>query len=997
VGRDELVSRLWPQSSLDDGRHCLRQGLYRLRHMGFPVRVEDGWIVLAAPRDGLDLHILLHDSLARPQLVQLGLSSFLPSYVPALGEPYGHWVDWLRAQVATRLRRALCEELTEARRCGRFHEMGQLSRAVLALDPLNELATSGLAESIALEGSKVEAVRLLDEYEEEVGSISPELRLPVRVLRRRVSEHLDDSLLLRRFEVPFVGREREFEELRSVLRSVRGGAAGGVILSGEAGVGKSRLANEVLRLAALDGATHTRYTTSAGDTFTPISTLVTLGQLLLRLPGALGCAQEHLTYVRRLGTPDTVFTWSMAGLAADILYAQLVQSFAELISAIADEAPLILFLDDAERLHPTTWRVLVDVWDRVSSRRVLFLLAARHLPEWFGSLGARSCERQTRHVRLFPFGRDESQLFLRHWSAKNQVPIDGACAEQVVATARGNAFYLTELAAHLGRGGDPTTTPASIRELIAAQQEALSRGAQRLLLVIALLEARATTSRVSRVLEVPAAEVMAGLEELEVSGLVVSLGPAVSCRHRLVGEVASQLTRPGLLAFTHVRVAALLEEEADATDSVELLGDCVTHWERGGETKRAYEAAMKLGHRLVGMGMGEEAEKAFVRAEGIAESRQDKVHAVEGRMIACQLAARWIDILTLAEKRSEIGRLGRPRRRRFNDFEILVAEASLFASAMSPDTDRLFRIADQQRVSEGTRIRALVLASIVADNCFDGELLSRAYETGERIGANSPPSLEITLLRAIFHSTLGDRELGKHLSFALADLARQTPDYSSRLLGMRRAAEAALRVGDPGFAFTCTIEALELSRALKLPVQEADSLEKLVQICLAQDQQDQAAPYLDRLNALEAESPDRLTKHRLLASTLLAWYGRDPSRAASIRDLARSVPATSIPRAEQMRLSIIEALEIIGGSRDFDRHRIDQLLKLHDRGARFCGQDFASDVLVSAVLKSEGARDAERIRARYIRDARRERHPVPKGLRSLRTIFNASPLNAFNQ
>ena len=113
-------------------------------------------------------------------------------------------------------------------------------------------------------------------------------QLPVRVLRRRVSESLDDSLLLRRFEVPFVGRELEFAELRTLFRDVRRGAAMTAFITGEAGIGKSRLAGEVLRLAALDGATVATYHTSAGDAFTPISTLVTVGHLLLSLPGALG-------------------------------------------------------------------------------------------------------------------------------------------------------------------------------------------------------------------------------------------------------------------------------------------------------------------------------------------------------------------------------------------------------------------------------------------------------------------------------------------------------------------------------------------------------------------------------------------------------------------------------------------------------------------------------------------------------------------------------------
>ena len=168
---------------------------------------------------------------------------------------------------------------------------------------------------------------------------------------------LDDSLFLRRYEVPFVGREESFSTLRGMWREVRRGQSRAAIVSGEAGIGKSRMAGELLRLAALDGGYVVRYMTSAGDSFTPLSTLIAVGTQLLTLRGALGCDQEYLTYLRRLGTAETVSAFSVAGMAADILYAQLVQAFAEVMSAIAEEAPLIVFIDDAERLHPTTWRV----------------------------------------------------------------------------------------------------------------------------------------------------------------------------------------------------------------------------------------------------------------------------------------------------------------------------------------------------------------------------------------------------------------------------------------------------------------------------------------------------------------------------------------------------------------------------------------------------------------------------------------------------------------
>ena len=54
---------------------------------------------------------------------------------------------------------------------------------------------------------------------------------------------------------PFVGREAELAEIQAVWQEVCGGQAAGIVISGEAGVGKSRLMAEFMQRIAADGAT----------------------------------------------------------------------------------------------------------------------------------------------------------------------------------------------------------------------------------------------------------------------------------------------------------------------------------------------------------------------------------------------------------------------------------------------------------------------------------------------------------------------------------------------------------------------------------------------------------------------------------------------------------------------------------------------------------------------------------------------------------------------
>ena len=976
VSRDDVVARLWPHAIGNDGRHCLRQGMYRLRQLGIPVQLNAGRLILDWSDCSADVHDLLLREPGRAELVRLGTLPFLPGYVPSLGEPFTYWVEELRTRVGARLRRALADEASAARSRGRFHEMGRLARALLALDPLNELGTIILAESLALEGSKVEALRLLEKYEAEVGVVNPNLQLPARVLRRRVAEVLDDSLFLRRYEVPFVGREETFATLRGVWREVRRGESRAAIVSGEAGIGKSRMAGELLRLAALDGGHVVRYTTSAGDAFTPLSTLITVGTQLLTLPGALGCDQEYLHYLRRLGTAETVSAFSVAGMAADVLYAQLVQAFAEVMSAIAEEAPLIVFIDDAERLHPTTWRVLVDVWDRVGQRGVLILLAARRLPQWFGSLGVRSCERLTVHVPVPPLSDSEARDFVGGWSERHDLTLDEAGVEMLLGAGHGNPFYLTELANHLGRGGDPARTPENIAALIATQCRGLGKGAQQVLLAIAVLESRASTSRATQVLELPAAEFMGALEELDVMGLVASVGPVVRVRHQMIGEGGQSLAGARVVDFTHGRVGEVLEREADETESVELLGDCVTHWERAGETRRAFAAAMKLGHRLIGLGLGEEAEKAFATAERCSQNDIEKRSAIEGGISASRLSWNWANVVRLCNERRAVIPATDSRD---DEFAYAEAEANLFAFAGMANVEALHKLAADRKVAAEIRIRCASVAAMIGDNDYDSPRVRRARTSVSDLSVrNAPPNYDEHLLRLIYHTSVGDSRRVLPLALEYAERTVRAVEVQQQLFGPRRAAIALVRMGHHAEAQVLLLESIERAEYYKLTRQIFASSDVLLSSYLAAGQLELAeAPLLRGRELLRVASSEAMDAMQRYSEAQFAWLSNDAS-------LARTLNAQTSNRSEawlssaNFCTSVGElAIALLADSGFNSKDEIDRCAKLFARARSRGRQDVNASILIAAMRDLGLDRLATQTARRYARERREVSAPPP--------------------
>lgn len=978
MSRDEIVRILWPGEG-DAGRHCLRQTLYRLRTLGVLLRAGPKKVALADPDTSCDVHYVLHGTIERDELVRLGLLKFLPGYAPKLGDAFRRWVDDLRANISSHLRKALADEVVSLREGGRFHELGKISRALLAQDPLNEIGTMALAESLVFEGSKIEALRVLDDYVEEVGPINESLRVAPRLLRRRVSERVDESLLPRRFDIPFVGRERESAEMRAAFHEVRSGQARCVVLTGEAGIGKTRITTELMRRAALDGTTTGSYSTSAGDTFTPISTLVSVGQILLNLPGALGCAQEHLQYVRRLGTPETVSVWSASGIAADIAYAQLVLSIAELVRALADESPLILFIDDAQRLHQTTWRVLFDVLDRAATSRFMLILATRRIPEWFGTVCRDSCGQLTRHIRVEPFTTEESLDFVRHWSVKNAVEVVPNDIVTCAKAAAGNPFYLGELTAHAARGGDMRAGPKPIRELIEVQYAALSKEAQRVLLVIALFEGRATLPRITVNLEYPSDRFMAALDELEQAGLIAVVEGNLRCKHELVADTATTVAVESVRAFVRVRIAEQLEREAEHSESIELLGDVVEHWERAAVPHRAFLAAMRLGERLLKCGLGTDAEAAFDRAANSAERPSDLLAALEGSIKACYLSGQWIRMKSVVVRRTEVEKSSPGAIRSLSSNDMFASEAILSSILHGPEPAILREVAFDPTRSEDVRIQAAAVLAMWGDNAFDANAITDAFSAVREIPNDGKASQHFVLLRLVYEIVLGDLEAAKRWAATLGRLASDSDDYSVRIQAHRRAGQAWQRLGNIPRAIDEVMRSRHLAESLRLPLQEVACLEQLVHLAIAAGSIDEAHELAREMRKRNSSDPQSVRLRAHLSDSALAWISFDKKRAESLLQEASEISFTpELPKAEQSLVSARVAMEIVaeGGVRsEADVRRLDEL---HNLGARFGNQDFAASV-ISGALRSIGERTTGESRlSSFVSLRRRDVSPYPQ-------------------
>ncbi|HVX38877.1 MAG TPA: AAA family ATPase, partial [Gemmatimonadaceae bacterium] len=338
VPREVLRDLIFPDRTEDSARHSLRELVYGFRQLGVRIDSDKHGMSVSADAVASDYRELLDGERPDSSRLTAAAGGFLPGYAPDHSEAYTEWLEGYRARATFEICKVLLKELTRAKRGGDWAQAERAARACLALDPLNEEATLGLAEMLAIGGSKVAAVRLLDAYISEVRGGPNDLRIPASILRRRISEQAG-PMYQAPAVLPFLGREPEMAVLADAIDRARKGEPTCIILAGEAGIGKSRLADEACGRAALDGFRIERVAAQPSDRDRPFAAFLDLVPKLRELPGALGAAPASLDALDRLIThkvsPDS-------SSEPNLLRSQITRGIDDLIEAISSEGPLLL-------------------------------------------------------------------------------------------------------------------------------------------------------------------------------------------------------------------------------------------------------------------------------------------------------------------------------------------------------------------------------------------------------------------------------------------------------------------------------------------------------------------------------------------------------------------------------------------------------------------------------------------------------------------------------
>ncbi len=394
-----------------------------------------------------------------------------------------------------------------------------------------------------------------------------------------------------------VGRERQLSDLRAAFKLVRAGQPAAVMVAGEAGIGKSRLAEEFAKEATVAGA---RVLTGNsvpldgdGPAFAP------LVSILRGLRAEFGA--DHLLDLAGPGADALAGLLPELGVtAADAAEGRgrLYEVVTSLFERVAVERPLVLVVEDLQWADGPT-RDLLRFMIRSVRDAQLYLLATYRADEVNRGHPLRSLLAELdrlRYVHRIDVPRlsfDDVAVQVRELAGRDRPREE---VERIYERSEGIPFFVEELA-HIDDGCGCELTE-SLRDLLLVRVESLSEDTLRLLRLMSAAGNRVEHAVLDDVSSKNTRDLERALREAISAGVVVVDGDGYAFRHALLREALHDDMLPGENARMHARYAEALEERPGLMPGTPIAAEVAHHWYSARDAERAFWWSLRAADEL---------------------------------------------------------------------------------------------------------------------------------------------------------------------------------------------------------------------------------------------------------------------------------------------------------------------------------------------------------------------------------------------------------------
>jgi class 3 adenylate cyclase/tetratricopeptide (TPR) repeat protein len=430
-----------------------------------------------------------------------------------------------------------------------------------------------------------------------------------RVLRERTMQSRFEALRAANL-APLLGREEELDLLLRRWQQAKGGEGRVVLLSGEPGIGKSRLTTALGERLAAETPTVMRYFClphTQGSALQPIvahlqhgadfshddtseQKRAKLGELLARSGGDGADASLLAELVGLEPVEESVSPMDPQRRRGQVLAALMGR-----LKSLARQGPLLMVFEDVQWSDPTSLELLTLTVERMHSLPILLVITHRpdFQPPWAG-------QPHVTNMTLNRLGRRERMTLVEHVTGGKSLP--PALIEQIIERTDGVPLFVEELtkavleSEELDQPAQQVAVPTTLQASLMARVDRLG-SAREVLHIGAAIGREFSYELIAQVAGLPDAVLQDALARLTEAELLLMRGApphaSYAFKHALVQDTAYSTMLRAHRQALHGAIAQVMEKRFPDTPP-EVLAQ---QFEGGGQSERAIHYWQKAGER----------------------------------------------------------------------------------------------------------------------------------------------------------------------------------------------------------------------------------------------------------------------------------------------------------------------------------------------------------------------------------------------------------------
>lgn len=679
--RDTLAALLWPEMDEDHARAALRRTLSSLKQAigdrplyvtrdALGLNREYAWCDVTAFEAAL-AEVERHSHAGHAACsgcvetleaaVVLYREPFLSGFSLRDSAAFDGWQLAITEQLRREMAAALAWLVQAHAQAGAYGRAIDHARRWLAIDPLREEAHRWLMQLYAWSGIRDaalrqyrEAVRILDEelgvsplpettalYEAiQEGRLAPPAGTATSVPEPARAATSSPPAAV----VPLIGRDYAWQALLAAYGGVD--ATGRLAaISGETGIGKTRLVEAFLARARAGGATTVAATCYEGEASLAYAPFAAALRALWRGPGAaerLADAPDHwLAEAVRLA-PELQEGGHAAARDDDAGPGARSRFFAGVSEVIcrllAGPRPGIFFLDDAQWADAASLDLLAYLARRLSDLPVLLIVA------WSDTVGGD--HRLRRLLAEAQRAGAGSLIALARWRPSDVLALVSAdprlqpraaeMTDRLYRETEGLPYFVVEYLNALANAPDNWTMPPSVRDLLAGRLADVDQAGLQLLQTAAVIGGSFDYSILWEASGRSEEEVVGGLERLLERGLIREAAalpegdPRYDFSHQQLRSLVYEQTNLARRRLLHRRVAGALQSHARGTKGDAVASLIGHHFRQGGQDALAADSYRRAGEYARGLYANREALGHFQTALALGHPATAALHEICG-------------------------------------------------------------------------------------------------------------------------------------------------------------------------------------------------------------------------------------------------------------------------------------------------------------------------------------------------------------------------------